>query len=133
MTTQAEAQQPSARDGGPYSIRLDLPEFYDNGSFDAAMAWLRSNDPVHWQETAGFWVVSTHADLRWARWRRTGTSSTTAYGIDVGVHLSRPLSGRKPGAWTSRHQRRGRCRRSPSSGAISPYCVAPTRSWSSWS
>jgi cholest-4-en-3-one 26-monooxygenase len=94
VTTQAEAQQPSAKDGGPYSIRLDLPEFYDNGSFDAAMAWLRRNDPVHWQETAGFWVVSTHADLREVA--ADGDLFTTAYGIDVGVHLSARLLAESP-------------------------------------
>lgn len=31
---------------------------------DAALAWLRQNDPVHWDEANQWWILSRHADIR---------------------------------------------------------------------
>lgn len=30
---------------------------------DEALRWLRANDPVHWDEKNGFWLVTRHADV----------------------------------------------------------------------
>ena len=30
---------------------------------DERLAWLRANDPVHWDAKNGFWLVTRHADL----------------------------------------------------------------------
>ena len=37
------------------------PHFYDD-PWDA-YRWLRTNDPVHWDERNGLWVVSKHEDV----------------------------------------------------------------------
>lgn len=31
---------------------------------DAALRWLRDNDPVHWDAKNGFWILTRHADVR---------------------------------------------------------------------
>ena len=38
---------------------LDLPV----EERDRALAWLRENDPVHWDEKNGYWLVTRHADV----------------------------------------------------------------------
>jgi cytochrome P450 len=30
---------------------------------DEALTWLRANDPIHWDEKNGFWLVTKHADV----------------------------------------------------------------------
>ena len=30
---------------------------------DRALSWLRENDPVHWDEKNGYWLVTRHADV----------------------------------------------------------------------
>jgi cytochrome P450 family 142 subfamily A polypeptide 1 len=34
-----------------------------DGAMHARLAWLRSNDPVHWSEASGLWLVSRFADV----------------------------------------------------------------------
>ncbi|MBW1884220.1 MAG: cytochrome P450, partial [Deltaproteobacteria bacterium] len=31
---------------------------------DAALRWLRDNDPLHWDAKTGFWLLTRHADVR---------------------------------------------------------------------
>ena len=31
-----------------------------------ALAWLRRNDPVHWDEKNRFWLLTRHADVQYA-------------------------------------------------------------------
>jgi len=54
MTASATAQTPTNLDV------LD-PRFYDDPW--EAYRWLRDNDPVHWDEPNGLWVVSRHEDV----------------------------------------------------------------------
>tara|TARA_R110002073_G_scaffold83444_1_gene199002 strand:- start:3919 stop:5118 length:1200 start_codon:yes stop_codon:yes gene_type:complete len=49
-------------------VHIDVynPDNYTNGIPHAQFAWLRENDPVHWQEHPagyGYWVLSRHADV----------------------------------------------------------------------
>lgn len=38
---------------------LDLP----TDARDEALAWLRANDPVHWDEKNGYWLITRNADV----------------------------------------------------------------------
>ncbi len=47
--------------GTPPTIDVLNGRFYDDPW--AAYAWLRANDPLHWDEKGQIWVVSRHADV----------------------------------------------------------------------
>ncbi len=38
-------------------------EFWGRNPHDE-LAWLRANDPVHWDEAGGVWGVTTYADVK---------------------------------------------------------------------
>lgn len=44
-------------------IRLTSGEFWGNGPHES-LAWLRSHDPVHWDETGQVWGVTRYADVK---------------------------------------------------------------------
>jgi linalool 8-monooxygenase len=48
------------------AIDLKDPDLYLDGTPHDAFAWLRANDPVHWNpetDGPGFWAVTRHADI----------------------------------------------------------------------
>jgi cytochrome P450 family 142 subfamily A polypeptide 1 len=51
-----------ARAGEP-DIRLTAGEFW-GGDPHTGLAWLRANDPVHWDPDGGVWGITKHRDVR---------------------------------------------------------------------
>ena len=46
-------------------MRFDINDIdSDPRERDAALAWLRRNEPVSWDERNGFWLATRHADVR---------------------------------------------------------------------
>jgi len=48
------------------TVDLTRAELFSSNQFWQVLAWLRANDPVHWQPEPGgpgFWVVTRHADV----------------------------------------------------------------------
>jgi cytochrome P450 family 142 subfamily A polypeptide 1 len=46
-------------------VRFDINDVdSDPRERDAALAWLRKNEPVSWDERNGFWLATRHADVR---------------------------------------------------------------------
>jgi len=47
-------------------MTVTIPDFTQGRAFDDpwdAYRWLRENDPVHWSEAAGCWLLSRHAEV----------------------------------------------------------------------
>jgi cytochrome P450 len=100
----------------PADTRIDLPSFYA-GDYDAVFAWLRRNDPVHWQPENELWVLTRHACIREVA-ADTETFSNN-YGVTVGAHaIARELwesaghAGRADRGWQLAELRRQIGRRS---------------------
>src|SRR5262249_47634102 len=58
------ARRPLRRGGEPV-IEFDIDDLRtDPAEREAALTWLRKNDPVHRDPKSGFWLATRHADVR---------------------------------------------------------------------
>jgi cytochrome P450 family 142 subfamily A polypeptide 1 len=73
---------------------LDLDVSYlASGNWDARMPerfrWLRENDPIHWSEADGLWLVTRFADVAWvSKHQEIFTSAEgvrPGYGVKIGL------------------------------------------------